>query len=165
MGTVEAWFDALYQKHTPDMRRLAARALGDPAAAEDVVHNVFILLLVHYDEVSRRGDPAGWLYVALRYQIGNELRRAERRLTVSLEDLDRAAAEDGGGSLLEVLPWALKPEERKILSMFYELRMSHREIAEALGCSELACRCRLHRVRQRCGKLLTRMEKGGQSHD
>lgn len=59
MRTIEEWFDALYSEHAPRMWRLAARILHDEAEAEDVVHNVFLLLLCHQEEVRQYTNPVG----------------------------------------------------------------------------------------------------------
>lgn len=156
MREVEEWFDALYLEHAPRMRRLAAQILHDEATAEDMVHNVFLLLLSHQEEVRQYTNPAGWMYIVLRNQIGNELQRAERNKVISLDfaDCRTLQYEERTNSLMEILPQGLREEERDLLTMFYEERLSHAEIAEKLGCTELACRCKLYRVKKRCEKLL-----------
>lgn len=156
MHTIEEWFDALYLEHAPRMRRLAARILHDESEAEDVVHNVFLLLLSHQDEVRQYRNPVGWMYIVLRNQIGNELQRAERHKVISLDfaECRTLEYENQSNSLLEILPQGLREEERNLLKMFYEDRLSHAEIAEKLGCTELACRCKMHRVKKRCQRLL-----------
>lgn len=52
------------------------------------------------------------------------------------------------------LPKQLSKEDREILILRFEQRLSYAEIGDRLGISEGACRSRLHRALQRCKRFL-----------
>ena len=54
-------FQRIYEKYEDDLRTLAANLLDDKAAAEDVVHDVFISLLRVIDTFELRSSLAGYL--------------------------------------------------------------------------------------------------------
>lgn len=148
-------FDRLFQAHAKNMVSLAKRLLGgDEALAEDLVQSVFLLLLSRPGAIDGYQHPEAWLYVALRNQIKNELRRACRSELPLEAAGEAAAAGDPPPPLAESLPPGLTAREREILISYYEDRIPHEVLAPALGCSVPACRTRLFRAREHCRRLL-----------
>ncbi len=153
--TKTEWFDRLYKEHMPHMRNVARRSLDSMESAEDVVQDVFVLLIARENVVRTYERPQGWLYLALYHQIGNYLKKAEYRKTVPLDTRKDLFAEDTASvPLSECLPAGLTPKEREILLLFYEQGLSYEEIAQRLHCSVLTCRTRMCRAKARCRKLL-----------
>ena len=85
--------------------------------------------------------------------VRNERRRlSSREITLDPEIPVAVPEEDLG--LLEILPSGLLSKDRKILNWRFREELSHKEIGDRLGISENACRALLHRVLERCRKLL-----------
>lgn len=146
--TMSTWFDHLYRECVPSMQKIARNVLDSPEAAEDIVQEVFIILLAKQAEVRTYKNPKGWLYLTLRNQIGNYLQRSQYRKVVPLEDAHNVASTDTYQfSLSDSMPKGLKEHERLILQMFYDERLTYEEISERLGCTILTCRTRLCRAR------------------
>lgn len=148
------WFDRLFKENTKNMVRVARRLLaGDEALAEDLVQSVFILLLARPEQIQAYDHPEAWLYVTLRNQIKNELRRACRG-DLPLEAAGELPAREGPPPpLSEALPPGLTDGERELLVLFYEHQLPYEALALRLGCSVPACRTRLFRAREHCRKL------------
>jgi RNA polymerase sigma-70 factor (ECF subfamily) len=155
MESFNSWFDELYTKHAPRMVRAARRILDNEELAEDIVQNVFIILLAKQEEIRNHENPTGWLYLTLRNQIGNEMQKEKYRKSLPLDE--RLAAEEDRYHfpLRDCLPEGLTEDEKEILIFVYEMDLTYEEISERLGRSVLACRTRLHRAKIHCRKLLT----------
>ena len=152
--TNSEWFDKIYQKYSPGMRSVAKAALGSIESAEDIVQDVFILLLAKQDEVRKYQYPRGWLYKTLRNLIGNYLQKEQYRKSVPLEEQAGLPILDTYQfSLADSLPKGLTSKEQEILILFFDAGLSYEEIAERLDCSILTCRTRLHRAKARYKEL------------
>ena len=167
-GDVEA-YAALVQAHQAEVWRLAAYALRDRAATEDLVQQVFLTAYEKLDRYDPERDFGAWLRTIARNQVRNELRRTaretrwmrryrdhvERRLERSagagvdgatgVDDVD-AAAEALRAHLAECRKELAEPAQRA-LSLRYEQSQGFDEIAEALGRTVAATRQLLTRVR------------------
>ncbi|HBP18473.1 MAG TPA: RNA polymerase subunit sigma-24 [Planctomycetes bacterium] len=135
----EAALSELFERHAPNLTRVALMVLGDPAAAEDVVQDLFVRL---WDDPSiydpSRGPLAGFLRMTVRsrsldagrktraYEKASE-RAAERRPEVlrPLSRADKTGLEDA----LDVLP----EEQRELLHRLYYQGQTQKQIAEELG--------------------------------
>lgn len=92
-GDVEA-LRVLYERHRDRLQRLGCRYLGDPAAAEDVVQQVFVKA---YEAAPRfRGDAKAstWLY---RITVNACLDKIRRRRTLGIEDAQPGGLEQVAG--------------------------------------------------------------------
>ena len=169
-GDEEA-FTLLYRQHQAAMYRFALRMTGSAWAAEEIVQDVFMVLMRNpkkYD--AQRGTLGGFLYGIARNRVMKHLERRPRE--VSLEEKN----EDGSGSgivLQDVFTpanWAESRERRSqvraaVLELPAEFReavvlceleeMSYEEAAQAAGCPIGTIRSRLHRGR---ALLLAKLE-------
>ena len=92
---------------------------------------------------------------ALKNLIFNERRRSESHPEVPLESVIESLSVNDPEMPLELaLPKQLSKEDREILILRFEQRLSYAEIGDRLGISEGACRSRLHRALQRCKRFL-----------
>jgi RNA polymerase sigma-70 factor (ECF subfamily) len=169
-GDEEA-FTLLYRQHEAAMYRFALRMTGSAWAAEEIVQDVFTVLMrdpKKYD--AQRGTLGGFLYGIARNRVMKHLERRPRE--VSLEEKN----EDGTGSgivLQDVFTpanWAESRERRSqvraaVLELPAEFReavvlceleeMTYEEAAQAAGCPIGTIRSRLHRGR---ALLLAKLE-------
>ena len=130
----------LYDRYSGIVYGVALRVLGDTAAAEDVLQEVFLQLWRHPQAFdSDRGRLAPWLAVIARNRAIDVMRKRaptedidELPISsgVNLEDVAarRLAVEKVRGVLA-----GLPPEQRKALEMAFFEGMTHTEIAARTG--------------------------------
>ena len=164
-------FTLLYRRHQAAMYRFALRMTGSAWVAEEIVQDVFMILMrvpKKYD--ASRGTLGGFLYGIARNRVMKHLERLPRE--VSLEQKN----EDGSGAgivLQDVMTPATWAETRErmeqvraaVLELPAEFReavvlceleeLSYEEAAQAAGCPIGTIRSRLHRGR---ALLLAKLE-------
>jgi RNA polymerase sigma-70 factor (ECF subfamily) len=161
-GDEEA-FTLLYRRHQAAMYRFALRMTGSAWAAEEILQDVFVILVrdpKKYD--AARGTLGGFLYGVTRNRVLKYLERLPRE--IPLEEKN----EDGSGSGIVLQDastpaiWAEKRERMRqvraaVLDLPTEFReavvlceleeMSYEEAAKMAGCPIGTIRSRLHRGR------------------
>ena len=139
---------ALYRLHGAMVLRRARRLLRDDAAAQDIVHDVFLTLHERRDEL-HGGGVVSWLYVVTTNLCLKRLRAATTRARLQPE-LATAGHEPPRGEALILVRHLLAqlPEELATAAIYrFVDEMTHAEIAELLGCS-----------RRHVGNLLMRFD-------
>jgi RNA polymerase sigma-70 factor (ECF subfamily) len=153
-------FATLYRRHHAIVYRFARLMTGSSSAAEDIVQEVFLVLMREagrYDP--NRASLSTYLYGVARHQTRRRLTRD--RQFVALDDdatgTARAANQDDPTASLERRE-ALQRLRRTILSLPRRYRevivlcdlqdVSYNDAADALGCAIGTIRSRLHRARQ-----------------
>jgi RNA polymerase sigma-70 factor, ECF subfamily len=169
-GDEEA-FNTLYRCYQAALYRFALRMTGNAWAAEEIVQDVFMILMrdpKKYD--ARRGTLGGFLYGVARNRVMKHLERVPRE--VPLEE----KGQDGVGSeivLQDTSTPATQAEKRErreqvrraVLELPAEFReavvlceleeRSYEEAAQVVGCPIGTIRSRLHRGR---ALLMARLE-------
>ncbi|SHF07195.1 RNA polymerase sigma factor [Desulforamulus putei] len=159
-------FEHLVQLYENKVYTIAYRLMGNHADAADLAQEAFIKI---YQALPNfRGDSSfsTWIYHITVNVCRDELRKRQRRPTVSLDE----PAADGNNNTYEIRSAAPGPEEmldrsetqamiqhclntlsddyRTILVMREIQELSYEEIAEILGCSLGTVKSRLSRARQ-----------------
>jgi RNA polymerase sigma-70 factor (ECF subfamily) len=162
----------VYESHAPGLyrtlRRLAAPGV-DPA---DLLHDVFVVALRRWSDLSRATSPRAWLFgVAVKVASDSRRRARVRRLfglsppatEVELKtpegDLERAQLANAVQRALD----AMSGKKREAL-VLYELEgLSGQEIALALGVPLKTVWTRLHHARRELERQLNldEVEEGG----
>lgn len=136
----ERALSVLFERHSRLVYGVALRVLSDPAAAEDVMQEIFLTVwrkpLKFQGE---RGDLRGWLTVVSRNRAIDTLR--QRRPSALLEEMGLVSSSDVAGEaerhlLLEKIREALQslPEEqRNALELSFFEGCTHEEIAKRLN--------------------------------
>jgi RNA polymerase sigma-70 factor (ECF subfamily) len=155
-------FTALYDGHLPLVLGYALRRT-DPATAQDLVAEVFLVVWRRLEEVPV--DAAPWLLSVARNQLAG-MRRVEAR-QVALQERVRTAepraepppavAEDVDPELMQALK-RLPETDRELLCLLAWEGLDRAATAQVLGVSRAALRLRLLRARRRLGAELERME-------
>jgi RNA polymerase sigma-70 factor (ECF subfamily) len=131
---------SLFDRYSKVVYSVALRVLRDPAAAEDVLQEIFMQIWRNPDSfTAARGSLGGWLAVVSRNRSIDALRR--KRPTDSVDDVVLAspynlAAEAERNSLMErarSVIVQLPSEQRKTLEMAFFDGLTHSEIAEMTG--------------------------------
>lgn len=143
-------WDTLVQAQENRLYRAALAILGSRQEAEDAVQDTFLAFWEKAPPDLR--DEGAWLMRVLVNNCRSRLRTAVRRATLPLwEDLPAPEAEEHG--LLEEL-YALPPQDRAVIHLFYYEGCSTREIARILNCRPGTVRSRLSRARDKLRKQL-----------
>jgi RNA polymerase sigma-70 factor (ECF subfamily) len=145
---------------------LAFRLLGDHAAAEDAVQEVYLRVHRAADSLDPDRNPLPWLTVIAQNVCRDVLRSRKRKdgRTVSLDDDSAPARElashgpDPQAATLadereRLVQAALErlPEEMRLVVLLHDFHgMRHEEVAEVVGVSHAA-------VRKRYSRALTRL--------
>lgn len=131
---------ALFDRYSKVVYSVALRVLRDPAAAEDVLQEVFMQIWRNPTSfIATRGSLGGWLAVVSRNRSIDGLRR--KRPTESVDDMalasnynlaneaERNNMMEKARSVIHLLPM----EQRKTLEMAFFDGLTHSEIAEMTG--------------------------------
>ena len=169
-GDAEA-FDTLFQRYGRTVARIGSRFFRSPAEVEEVIQETFLRAFLALDGFRpERASFATWLNRITVNFCYDELRRRQRRRTVSLED-ERSGQPIGddlrssstnpealaiGRDLAGKLLGLLDPKDRVILIMLEVEGWAVAEIAEALGWSRTRVKVRAHRARMSLRTLLGR---------
>lgn len=130
----------LYDRYSSVVYSVALRVLGETAAAEDVLQEIFMQLWRNPSAFdASRGNLAPWLAVIARNRSLDVLRKRKpqteiEETTVSVEpdlaaDADRARVTEKVRSTLKQMPAA----QRSALEMAYFEGYSHSEISQKTG--------------------------------
>lgn len=79
-------FLRIYEKYESDLRTLAANLLHDKSAAEDIVHDVFISLLLIVEKFELKGSLAGYLKTCVANRARNYVKRKQNQTVTVNED-------------------------------------------------------------------------------
>jgi RNA polymerase sigma-70 factor, ECF subfamily len=166
----EQAFLALYQKHQSALYRYALRMTGSPWAAEEVVQEVFLVLIREPQKYqAERGELGAFLFGVARNRVMKQLEKIPREMSLGVMN--------AGGSVWREPEDPLTPmmiaEKRErieqvreaVLDLPAEFReavvlceleeLSYQEAANVCGCPIGTIRSRLHRGR---ALLLAKLE-------
>lgn len=136
----ESAMASLFDRYSKLVYSVALRVLRDPAAAEDVLQEVFMQIWRNPDSfTAARGSLGGWLAIVSRNRSIDTLRR--KRPMVDVDDVPLASAfnladEAERNSLMELARGVIRQlpaEQRKTLEMAFFDGLTHSEIAEMTG--------------------------------
>lgn len=156
MESMKDWVDNLYLQYSPKMISVTMRAGFTIEEAEDIVQEVFLLLMTKAPMVRENYRfPGGYLFITLRNMIGDALRQRRRRKTLSYGNVpDEGKNDEYFTSLRDVLPPELDEKDREILIAYYEDGIGYEELAKRLDIPVERCRVRVFRAKNRYRKLI-----------
>jgi len=130
-------FQQLYEQEAPRMLALANIMLNDQAAAQNTVHDAFVLIWKNADSYDpRTGNACAWIYSIMRYRTLSLLRR-------NPPSLSQPAATPSHNTTGLTAFLSRQPEilRKPVLMAFYN-GMDYTELATRLGCSVSELRSR-----------------------
>lgn len=142
------------------------RYVGDRETAEDLLQEGFITLFSKLDSYSGTGSFEGW---ARKIFVNTALMHLRKTDALKLSDdisearslSDEMPLPDrqlGYKQLLKLIA-SLPADARTVFNMYVVEGYSHKEIAEALGCTEATSRSKLQRARLRLQQLILQETK------
>lgn len=154
-------FVRLYQANQQRMTRLAVQILGQGPKAEDAVHDAFIKLIHHYDDLRDRQDAriASWLAVVVKNTALDMLRKDQHETALDGVLWEPAVpADEGEFHALVALIRNLPEDYRLVLELRFVAEWSLEEIAGAVGLTENTVKTRIFRGRK---LLMEQLRKEG----
>jgi RNA polymerase sigma factor (sigma-70 family) len=155
----------VYERWSPLVHTLAARALDDASSAEDVTQQVFVRAWRSRGSYDPERAPLGaWLVGIARNCINDALsertRRARHEFDFAVEDSELAAVDDG---TMEIAQRALVADAldtleevpRRVMRLAFYGGLSHSEIAAEL---EMPIGTVKSHIRRSLARLRTRLE-------
>src|SRR5215217_1342834 len=137
--------DQVYALHADGVYRYALYQLGDWAAAEDVVGEVFLRLLKTIDQYEYRGLPLRAYLFRIARNLGIDQQRKLGRLS-PLEDVPEPISMSANPAILaeQRLGWeelrqtmeTLTEEQRQVVLLRFVEGMDNRQVAEVIGRSD-----------------------------
>jgi RNA polymerase sigma-70 factor (ECF subfamily) len=146
----------------------AVSVLGDRAAAEDVVQDVFVALWCHPERYDgARGGLRAYLVTCGRHRA-HDLLRSELRRIGREERLDRLTprprqpspleqvGEADAASAVQAAVRQLSPEQQQVVELAYFRGLSYREVAQVTGIAEGTAKSRVRLALAKLESLLDR---------
>jgi RNA polymerase sigma factor (sigma-70 family) len=140
-------FQRFLDAHRECVWRFLLSAVG-PTEADDCFQETFIAALHAYPRLRAGSNLRAWV-LTIAHNKAMDTHRARARRALPVEDM---AAVDGRSTAsphaVEETLWSavreLPDRQRSAVTLRYMADLPHREIAEAMGCSEEAARRSLH---------------------
>lgn len=161
-------FESLVRRHYRAAFSVALALTGEQADAEDVCQDAFVRALERIAQCREPDRFLGWLLQIVRSQAFNLLGRQKVRAAEPLAEDVAAAPDNPSGDahrseLRERLQAALarlSPAQRQVVLLHDMEGWTHREVAAAVGCSELMSRQHLFNARRALRRLLGEYRNG-----
>jgi RNA polymerase sigma-70 factor (ECF subfamily) len=143
----------LYQGHAPSLMGYLTHLTGDPAAAEDLVQELF--MVVWQDAGRFRSDSTvrSWLF-GIGHKLGLMWLRRKRPQLLDHEVTEKLADDALGPAdladfaldkeRLEAALASLSAEHRAVIELTFYHQLSRAEVAQTLGCPVGTVKSRLH---------------------
>ncbi|MHC4361113.1 MAG: RNA polymerase sigma factor [Planctomycetota bacterium] len=132
-------FQHIYEKYESDLRTLAANLLDDKAAAEDVVHDVFVSLLLIVENFELRSSLAGFLKTCVANRARSHAKKKQHQ-AVKVNEAEQLISRDNEpvqlviqSEELQKLGFAMSQlpyEQREAVVLHLHGRMKFKTIAQ-----------------------------------
>ncbi|MFQ6102890.1 MAG: RNA polymerase sigma factor [Candidatus Glassbacteria bacterium] len=164
-------FGELVRRYQRPVYYLALRLIGDSDEANDLAQEVFLRAYRGIENFRGSSTFKTWLYTIANNLIKNHYRSARRRMTVSIEGREIPVNADEMENLLskemsEILRGAIAElpyKQRMALTLRIYDGLTHREIADVLGCSEGTVKVNFHHAINSLRKRMVPIGKGGRN--
>jgi RNA polymerase sigma-70 factor (sigma-E family) len=144
---------ALFRREYPAMIGVAALLVGSRAAAEDLVQEAFVRLLLKWDRLREPEKAGAYLRTTVLNLARGRLRRDRtaqrhaRTLRVVTDSPEDSAFADAEHTRVMAALAELPRRQRECAVLRYYLELSDGEIAAALGVAAGSVKSHLHRAR------------------
>jgi RNA polymerase sigma factor (sigma-70 family) len=136
-------FQSLLDRHHGDVLGFLIAAVG-PNDAEDCFQETFLAALRSYPKLKDDDNLRGWLLTIAHRKAIDHHRARKRRATPMAEPPEVAAAPTKREAGIWRAVASLPPKQRTAVALRFACDMPHREIGDAIGCSEDAARRNVH---------------------
>ena len=154
----------LFARHQVKVYRFVLRLIGDEAAEEDVISDVFLEVWRHAGRFEARSSVSTWLmaiarnkaYSMRRRPRGEELDEAKAEALIDTDDDPEVAAQKKDkGDVLRACIQRLTVEHREVIDLVYYHEKSIDEVAEIVGIPENTVKTRMFYARKKLSEMLS----------
>jgi RNA polymerase sigma-70 factor (ECF subfamily) len=147
----------IYDRYSDRIYKFARNLLQNDALAADATQEVFLRMLKHANTYRAGSSLVTWLFAITVNQCRDHFRRSSTRYETEPVDMlrgvpselydapDRQVEREWNAKVVNAALASLKPDLREAILLFRYERMSHAEIAVAVGCSVAAVKGRIFR--------------------
>ena len=161
----ERAFEELVEQYRERVHRVAWRILRDDEDAEDVAQEAFIKVFKNIGRFEGRSSLYTWVYRITVNIALNRIKRDKFRRMVPLGDMirgdtrpqsdpARAAISSEIATRIDEAVKLLPDKQRAVFTLKFYEELSHREIAEIVGCSEGTSKANYFHAIRKLRKLL-----------
>ncbi|UCE47551.1 MAG: RNA polymerase sigma factor [Phycisphaerales bacterium] len=134
----------IYHRYKDDLLTVAMALLGDPDAAQDCVHDVFVHFVGDPADLRANRNLRGYLMRCVANRAKNLIRRRQLQCARPMDEQNYAGEQDCPGCRLTVSEESMRifeamaklpAEQREVVSLHVHGQMKFREIAEQLDVS------------------------------
>ncbi len=152
----EQAFRVLYRRHTPRLRRLVQRLLGNTGAdADDVVQEVWLRAMLGVRAFRWESALASWVSSIAVRVVSEALRASRKGSALELDDSVATASADLESRIDIDDAIARVPAHYRIVFVLHDIQgHTHDEIAAQLGIATGTSKSNLHRARRLMRKFL-----------
>ena len=161
----ERAFEELVEQYRERVYRVAWRVLRDDESAEDAAQEAFIKVFRNIGRFEERSSLYTWIYRITVNIALNKLKRDKFRRMLPLGDMirpdSRPSADPARAALsgevaerIEEAVRSLPEKQRAVFTLRFYEELSHKEIAEIVGCSEGTSKANYFHAIRKLRKLL-----------
>lgn len=158
-------FAAYYEAHMPSIFRYIYARVSDRALAEDLVSEISLKGLEHFESYDETKPFIGWFYGIARNHLIDYFKRMHRYNHVSLDEIEGVLPDDSSPrddavnnierERLHAALGKLPEAKREIVTLHYLSGYSYREIGDMLGKDENTVKVATFRALQDLKQHLT----------
>lgn len=146
-------FRDLLDIHYMTVYRMAFKLCGGKDYAEDITQMVCMKLAQGMASFKQQSSFTTWLYIVVLNTVRDWERSQKRHKASGLEDLEIDSEEQTPEQSLSTRQQmdrvrALPEPEREIIFLVFGEGLSHREVAQIMGCAESTISWRIHEARK-----------------
>ncbi len=151
-------FQGYYEEFMPKLYRyVASRVSGDRQMAEDLVSEIFMKALEHFEKYDKSYPFQAWLFGIARNHLIDHYKKNAKRKTSSLDEIenilpdnldgpDKNAEKSLSASRIRDALAKLPPEKQELVTLRYLNGYSYAEMAMILGKEENAVKVATFRI-------------------
>ena len=153
----------LFIRHNVQVYRFLLRAVGDAAAAEDLMNEVFIDIWRHAGQFEARSKVSTWILAIAHFKAAGLRRRracdqlddeAVKSIEYTGDDPEVATLRRSSCAAIRECLELLSPAHRTILDLIYYHEQSIAEVAGIIGVPQNTVKTRAYCARKRVAQLL-----------
>ncbi|PHN03730.1 RNA polymerase sigma factor [Flavilitoribacter nigricans] len=157
--------EEIYRRYSGKVYHKCISLIKDSDTARDLTHDIFIKIFFNLDRFKAKGPFYSWVFAITYNRCFDYLNKRKRFQTVDITEVPQQNEIENTElqyklfkeAKLEALEAAfknLKAQERMVLSMYYQDKMSIKSMAILLKAGESAVKMRLKRSREHLAELI-----------
>ncbi len=151
---MDCTLEGVYEVFHTELRRFVLARVSDPAAADDILQDVYLRIHTHIDSVRDCSRLQAWVYQIARNAIIDHYRgrRPAAELPESVPVVEASCENDAECELMESLASMIDElpiKYRQALRLTVYEGLTQQEVAERLGISLSGAKSRVQRAREK----------------